>query len=99
MLLRTAHNVTHTRAHKPRDLTITLEFWGFWATVQDTLRTQEMTFPTFCRTHKRKSERDSHREREAESTGREWEFLSGNRAFTVSYYTEKRRKRRRVNGG
>lgn len=22
----------------------------------------------------------------------EWEFLSGNRAFTVSYYTEKRRK-------
>lgn len=26
----------------------------------------------------------------------EWEFLSGNRAFTVSYYREKRRKRRGV---
>lgn len=34
--------------------------------------------------------------RERESLESEWEFLSGNRAFTVSYYTE---KRRRVNGG
>lgn len=99
MLLRTAHNVTHTRAHKPRDLTITLEFWGFWATVQDTLRTQEMTFPTFCRTHKRKRVRETATGRGRQRVLGEWEFLSGNRAFTVSYYTEKRRKRRRVNGG
>lgn len=61
-----------------------------------------MTFPTFCRTHReRESEREKARERETEreSWESEWEFLSGNRAFTVSYYTEKRRKRRRVNGG
>lgn len=65
-------------------------------------RTQETTFPTFCRTH-REIERDrvrqSDRERESVCWESEWEFLSGNRAFTVSYYTEKRRKRRRVNGG
>lgn len=70
--------------------------------------TQEMTFPTFCRTHREKErarerqserKRNREREREGEYCESEWEFLSGNRAFTVSYYTEKRRKRRRVNGG
>lgn len=38
-------------------------------------------------------------ERERECWECEWEFLSGNRAFTVSYYREKRRKSRGVNGG
>ena len=65
-----------------------------------------MTFPTFCRTHSER-EREGETDRQAERERvreralgeREWEFLSGNRAFTVSYYTEKRRKRRRVNGG
>ena len=47
----------------------------------------------------REREREREGERERESLESEWEFLSGNRAFTVSYYTEKRRKRRRVNGG
>lgn len=61
-----------------------------------------MTFPTFCRTHRereREGGRETVGERERECWESEWEFLSGNRAFTVSYYTEKRRKRRRVNGG
>lgn len=59
--------------------------------------TQEMTFPIFAGHRKREIERKRVRERECWES--EWEFLSRNRAFTVSYYTERSRKRRRVDGG
>lgn len=51
-----------------------------------------MTFPIFAGHRQREMERQGERARGRVCWESEWEFLSGNRAFTVSYYTEKRRK-------
>lgn len=56
-----------------------------------------MTFPTFLGQRERESEGWREKDGVRECRESEWEFLSGNRAFTVSYYREKRRKRRGVN--
>lgn len=90
-----AHTQTTRLDHRFRGL-------GFWATVQDSSQEhRKWHFLRFAGHTEKKRERGGEREveRERESLESEWEFLSGNRAFTVSYYTEKRRKRRRVNGG
>ena len=85
--------------HKPRDLTIASEVWGCGPQSKTPHRNTGNDISYVLQDTQRKRERGAETVKERECWESEWEFLSGNRAFTVSYYTEKRRKRRRVNGG
>lgn len=94
--------VRGTHAREPQDLTIALEVWSFGPRAKAPHRNTGNDISYVFRTEGgREIEgwRGRKRERERECWESEWEFLSGNRAVTVSYYREKRRKRRGVNVG
>lgn len=90
-------------AREPQDLTITLEVWTFGPRAKAPHRNAGNDISYVFRTEggerERKREGWRGKDRVRECWESEWEFLSGNRAFTVSYYREKRRKRQGVNAG
>lgn len=86
-----------THAREPQDLTIALEVWTFRPRAKAPHRNTGNDISYVFRTEgERESEGWREKEGVRECRESEWEFLSGNRAFTVSYYREKRGKRRGV---